>query len=63
MAEKKEKEILRIGGDVKPPRKLFAPEPNYPYLARSSHVHGAVLIEAVIDEKGNVVNVHVVQPC
>lgn len=61
LVEKTEKTILRIGGDVKPPRKLFAPEPNYPYLARSSHVHGSVLIDAVIDEKGNVVNVRVVE--
>lgn len=61
VVEKTEREILRIGGDVKPPRKLFAPQPNYPYLARSSHVHGSVLIDAVIDEKGNVVNVRVVE--
>ncbi len=59
--ERKEPEILRVGGDVKPPRKLFAPAPNYPMLAQASHVHGLVLIEAVIDEKGDVVNAHVLQ--
>lgn len=49
--------MLRVGGNVKPPRELFKPEPRYPPLARAAHVQGTVLIEAVIDEHGNVVNV------
>lgn len=61
VAEKKEKQILQVGGDVKPPRKLFAPAPKYPALAISGHVHGEVLIEAVINEKGDVVNARAVQ--
>jgi periplasmic protein TonB len=60
-AEPKNKEILRVGGDVKPPRKLFAPAPKYPALAESAHIQGTVLLEAVINEKGDVVNVHAVQ--
>lgn len=59
--EKKEKQVLRVGGDVQPPRKLYAPAPKYPALAESAHVHGAVMIEAMIDEKGNVVNARAVQ--
>ena len=55
------KEVLRVGGDVQPPRKLYAPAPKYPALAESAHVHGAVMIEAVIDEKGNVVNARALQ--
>lgn len=56
----KPKETLRIGGNVKPPRKLFAPAPNYPPLARSARIHGDVAIEAVIDEHGNIVNARAV---
>jgi len=54
------KETLRVGGNVKPPRKLFAPAPNYPPLARSARIHGDVAIEAVIDEHGNIVNARAV---
>jgi len=59
--EKKEKEILRVGGDVKPPRKVYSPAPNYPALARAAHISGVVLIDAVIDEQGNIVNARVIQ--
>jgi len=58
---KKEGEILHIGGDVRPPRQLFAPAPKYPALAKAAQVHGTVLIDAVIDELGNVVDVHAVE--
>lgn len=58
---KKDNEILHVGGDVKPPRKLFSPAPKYPALAQSAHIQGIVLLEAVIDEKGDVVNVRAVQ--
>lgn len=60
-APKKDNEILHVGGDVKPPRKLFSPAPKYPALAQSAHIQGIVLLEAVIDEKGDVVNVRAVQ--
>ncbi|HWF38332.1 MAG TPA: energy transducer TonB [Candidatus Acidoferrales bacterium] len=61
VAEKKEKQLLQVGGDVKPPRKVFAPAPRYPALAVSAHIHGEVLIEAIINEKGDVVNARAVQ--
>jgi protein TonB len=59
--DKKEKQVLRVGGDVQPPRKLYSPAPKYPALAESAHVHGAVLIEATINEKGDVVNARAIQ--
>jgi len=59
--EKKAKEILRPGGDVKLPQKIYAPPPRYPALAHAAHVQGSVLIDAVIDEQGNIVNAHVVE--
>jgi len=60
-AEKKPKEILRPGGDVKLPQKIYAPPPRYPELARAARVHGTVLIDAVIDEQGNIVNARVLE--
>ncbi len=60
-AEKKEKQVLQVGGDVKPPRKVFSPAPQYPALAVSAHIHGEVLIEAIINERGDVVNARAVQ--
>ena len=45
---------VRVGGVVKPPRLLFGPEPEYPALARQSRLSGVVIIEAVIDEHGEV---------
>ena len=59
--EKKTKEILRPGGDVKLPQKIYAPAPTYPALAKSARVQGEVLIDAVIDEQGNIVNAKVVE--
>lgn len=51
---KKEK-ILRVGGDVKPPRELYKPGPVYPPLALSAHIQGVVNVDALIDEHGDVV--------
>ena len=45
---------VRVGGEVKPPRLLFGPAPDYPPLARMSHLSGVVIIEAIIDENGSV---------
>jgi len=52
----KPKEVLRVGGNVRPPRKLIAPAPQYPPLAKSARIQGVVVIDATIDERGNVVN-------
>jgi protein TonB len=51
---------VRIGGEVKPPRLLFGPAPIYPILAMQSQVHGIVVIEAIIDEHGNVIEEKVI---
>jgi protein TonB len=51
------KKPVRIGGDVKPPRLLSGPAPVYPLLAQRSRISGIVVIEAIIDEHGNVVEV------
>jgi protein TonB len=54
------KRPVRIGGDVKPPRLITGPAAIYPVLAAQAHVHGMVVIDAIIDEHGNVVQEKVV---
>jgi protein TonB len=44
----------RVGGDIRPPRKIADVAPVYPELARAARVSGVVIIEATIDEEGNV---------
>lgn len=51
---------VRVGGNVKPPKLLYGPAPVYPILARQSQIHGLVVIDAIIDEHGNVVQEKVV---
>jgi protein TonB len=54
------KQPVRIGGNVKPPRLIYGPAAIYPVLAGQAHVHGLVVIDAIIDEHGNVVQEKVV---
>jgi periplasmic protein TonB len=54
------KRIVRVGGDLKPPRRIYAIDPEYPFIAKQAKVQGTVVIDAVIDEQGNVVQAHVV---
>ena len=54
------KRPVRIGGDVNPPRLIYGPAAVYPILASQSHVHGMVVIDAIIDEHGNVVQEKVI---
>jgi len=56
----KPKGPVRVGGNVKPPRLIFGPPAVYPTLAAQGHIHGMVVIDAVIDEHGNVVQEKVV---
>jgi len=51
---------LRVGGEVKAPHTIFAPQPEYPVLAKQARLQGVVQIEAVIDEHGNVVQMKAV---
>lgn len=45
---------------MRAPRLLFGPAPAYPLLARQARVAGDVVIDAVIDERGNVVEMHTI---
>jgi protein TonB len=51
---------IRVGKGVKAPRVIFGPDPEYPLLARQSKVSGAVVIDAVIDTQGNVIQMRTV---
>ncbi len=52
---------IRVGGDVKAPVKVNAPDPKYPDPARAAKVEGVVVIEAIIDRKGNVTHTKIVK--
>lgn len=54
------KAVYRVGGDVKPPRAITVVEPIYSPIARQAHVEGVVMIDAVIDEHGDVVEARAV---
>jgi periplasmic protein TonB len=51
---------VRVGGRVKEPRLIARVDPRYPPLAIQTHMQGAVVVDAVIDEHGNVVEARVV---
>ncbi len=52
--------IVRVGSNLKAPRLTYSVDPAYPPLAREAHIWGTVVVEAVIDEHGNVVQARVV---
>jgi protein TonB len=54
------KRILRVGSTLKAPRQTYSVQPDYPVLAKQERIWGTVVVDAVIDEHGNVVQAHVV---
>ena len=51
---------IRVGGHVGRPRLISGPNPVYPVLARQAKISGDVVIDAVIDAQGNVVEMQTV---
>jgi protein TonB len=45
---------VRVGGDIKEPKKIRDVKPVYPEDAKAAGVQGVVIIEAIIDENGDV---------
>jgi protein TonB len=52
---------LRVGGDVREPRKVTHVAPVYPALAVAAHVQGTVVLDCVIDADGRVSSVTVLK--
>jgi len=52
---------VRAVGEVKPPRLIRRIEPNYPEIARQVGVRGIVILEAMTDIHGRVVDVRVLR--
>jgi periplasmic protein TonB len=55
-----QKKVYRVGGDVKPPREIRVVPPVYSPIAQQAHTEGVVIIDAVIDEHGDVVEARAV---
>lgn len=52
---------IQVGGAVKKPEPLYQPQPRYTEVARRANVQGVVVVQAVIDERGNVTDVKVLR--
>jgi len=51
---------ITVGGDVKPAHLISAVPPAYPALARTQHIQGQVLVDALVDVNGRVSSMKVV---
>lgn len=55
------REPVRPGGDIRPPTKIKHVAPIYPPIAQTNHVQGIVILEAVINEAGEVSQLRVLR--
>ena len=55
----KSSKIIHPGGNVLLAKLIYRVDPAYPPIARAARVSGTVILEATIDEDGNVAEVHV----
>jgi len=54
------KRVVRASSLLKAPRRTYSIDPEYPALTRQAHISGTVVIDAVIDERGNVIQARAV---
>ncbi len=60
-AAKPAQTVFRPGQGIKEPRRISGLPPEYPAIARSARVQGVVILEAVIDERGEVGRIKVLR--
>ncbi len=60
VAAERPKGPIRIFSGMKEPRLLYEPPLVYSPIARAAHISGTVVVEAVIDERGNVTQVQLI---
>jgi TonB family protein len=54
-------DTVRVGGDIREPKKMKDVKPVYPEIAQASKVSGIVIIEALIDRDGSVASARVLR--
>jgi len=52
---------IRVGGAIKAPKLIRRVEPDYPTMAAQAQMEGMVILEAMVDEAGNVDGVKVLR--
>lgn len=58
---KKQGEVMRVSGDVQPPRRLSGDNPVYPKLPRDEKIEGKAILDCVIDTRGKITSIAVAQ--
>lgn len=53
--------LVRVGGDVKRPKAIYTPAPEFPSMAQKANITGTVTLKAVIDEQGNVAKLQAIE--
>ncbi len=53
---------IQVSGEVTKPIKIHAPQPSYTEIARKARIEGLVIVQAIIDKEGDVINVKVTKP-
>jgi len=54
-------QAVRVGGQIKEPKKLKDVKPTYPDIAKQARVQGVVILECTISPQGKVTNVTVLR--
>ena len=54
-------QAVRVGGQIKEPKKLKAVNPEYPAIAKQARVQGVVILECTISPQGRVTDVKVLR--
>jgi protein TonB len=54
-------DTVRVGGDIKEPKKIRHVAPVYPDIAQSAKVQGVVILEVLVDHSGGVADARVIR--